>query len=76
MAHILLKNGRMVDLSALVLDGRPARTVGRDELEVRLRDLGVPVKVGQGRDSMLELYATYLTNWGLGNGSEPKHERR
>ena len=76
MAHMIFKNGRMVDLSALQLDGHPARTIGCDELEVRLRDLGVPVRIGQGRDSMLELYATYLTNWGLGNGSEPQHERR
>jgi hypothetical protein len=73
---MIFKNGRMMDLSALILDGRPARTVGRDELEVRLRDLGVPVKIGQGRDSMLELYAAHLKMWGKGNGAEPQHERR
>jgi len=76
MSFTIFRNGKMTDLSALMLDDRPARTIGRDELEVRLRDLGVPVKIGQGRDSMLELYATYLTNWGLGNGSEPQYERR
>ena len=77
MAHMIFKNKTMVDLDALVLDGTRARTWDRDKLEGRLRSLGVQgISTGQGRDSMLELYAVYLKNWGLGNGSEPQHVER
>jgi hypothetical protein len=60
VAHMIFRAGKMLDLDALILGGKPARSYSRDELEVRLRKLGVPLSHGMGRDSMLELAAPVL----------------
>jgi hypothetical protein len=54
MTHMIFRNGmKPLDLDAVILDGIPARSWSRDALENRLRQLGVNISIGAGRDSMV-----------------------
>jgi hypothetical protein len=62
MTFTIYQTGRRpLDLDVLTLpDGRKARTVDRDELEIVLGKLGVKFTPGSGRDAMLLNYSLYL----------------
>jgi hypothetical protein len=50
---MIFRAGHAYDLDKVYLDGQPARTMNRDALETRLRQLGISVPIGAGRDSMV-----------------------
>jgi hypothetical protein len=62
MTHVIYQSGRKpLDLDALTLpDGRQARRLDRDELEIVLGKLGVRFRPGSGRDAMLLNYSIWL----------------
>jgi hypothetical protein len=51
---------KAVDLDKVMLDGVSARSMTRDALEARLRQLRIPgITIGAGRDAMIEALARY-----------------
>jgi hypothetical protein len=62
MTFTIFRTGRKpLDLDTLTLpDGRRARGVDRDELEIVLAKLGVKFTPGSGRDAMLLNYSLFL----------------